>query len=214
MTTRSVSVFLLSACFSVFSTTAMAATNLPYYDNADFEPRWFDSDAVELVDFHRIPPFRFTNQRGEAVTDEKFAGKIFVANFFFSTCPGICPGVRSKLVRVQETFLDDPEVLIVSHSIRPKTDSVQVLSTYAKQHGVNAGKWDLLTGDQQAIYQLAKSSYFASEDLGRLETTKEFLHTENLLLIDKNMRIRGVYNGLNAASVSHLIEDIRVLKSE
>lgn len=187
---------------------------LPYYDGEEFTPQWYEPMSPELENFHQIPRFSFTNQDGEKVTDRDLQNKIYVANFFFTTCPGICPTVRSKLSKVQETYMDDVQVQILSHSITPAVDTVEVLKDYADHHAVESGKWHLLTGSKDEIYDLAKNSYFASDDLGRAEGINDFLHTENLLLIDENKRIRGIYNGLNNTSVNYLIEDIAALKEE
>lgn len=187
---------------------------LPYYDSEEFTPHWHQPNSPELEGFHQIPEFSFTNQDGKEITEHSLEGKIFVANFFFTTCPGICPTVRSKLSRVQEAYVDDAQVEIISHSITPTIDTVDTLKQYAKLHEIESGKWHLLTGDRNDIYELAKNSYFASDDLGRAEGIDDFLHTENLLLIDKNRRIRGIYNGLNNTSVNYLIADIAVLKQE
>lgn len=193
---------------------ANANDTLPYYDSEEFTPHWLTSDSQALATFHRIPSFSFTNQDGEKVTQETMEDKIFVAGFFFSTCPGICPMIRSKLSKVQETFLDDPDVAIIQHSIRPTTDTVELLKEYATENGIVSGKWHLLTGDKDTIYSLAKNAYFASEDLGNIQKNDDFLHTESILLIDQNKHIRGIYNGLNSASVAFLISDIETLKAQ
>lgn len=185
---------------------------LPYYKDPSFEPFWASLDEVDLEDFHTIPSFSFTDQQGREVTDETLDGKIYVAGFFFSTCPGICPSIRSKLIKVQEAFGDDPHVRIVQHSIRPTTDTTEVLQQYAHKNDIDSSHWFLLTGDKTEIYTIAKQSYFASEDLGNVQQNQDFLHTESLLLIDQNKHIRGIYNGLNSASVGYLIRDINTLK--
>ncbi|MDT0595483.1 SCO family protein [Glaciecola petra] len=198
----------------LFLTPLNASEELPYYQDEAFTPNWIEPDSPELNGFHKIPAFSFTDQMGNTVTQDTFEDKIYVAGFFFSTCPGICPAVRSKLNKVQETFINDAEVKIVQHSIRPSTDSVEVLQAYSEENNIVSGKWYLLTGDKSEIYSLAKSAYFASEDLGNIQNTNDFLHTESLLLIDQNRYIRGIYNGLNAASVDYLIADIRALKEQ
>jgi protein SCO1 len=190
------------------------ADDVPYYDAADFTPHWLTPDSDQLQNFHRIPPFSFTNQDGDTVTEQQVAGRIYVASFFFSTCPGICPTIKSKLTLVQDTYRSDDAVLILSHSIRPTTDTPEVLQAYAVANHVQSGKWHLLTGDREAIYALAKSAYFASEDLGNIQDLTDFLHTENLLLIDQDRRIRGVYNGMSTSSVAHLMADIEQLKAQ
>lgn len=189
------------------------ADELPYYDTPEFTPRWIAPQDPELDGFHGIPDFSFTNQDGLEITAATVKDKIYVASFFFSTCPGICPAIRSKLSKVQEHYIDDDDVLILSHSIRPTTDTPEILRAYADSNDVKSGKWHLLTGEKAAIYRLAKESYFASENLGEQEDLNEFLHTESLLLIDQNRRIRGVYNGLSVSSVGHLISDIETLRA-
>jgi protein SCO1/2 len=192
----------------------VSAESLPYYNSKEFTPHWIEPNSAELENFHKIPYFSFTDQDGEIITEKSFENTMYVAGFFFSTCPGICPMIRSKLTKVQDTFLDDTDVKILQHSIRPTTDTVDILKAYADQHGIKSGKWHVVTGDKDAIYKLAKTSYFASDDLGNIQNTDDFLHTESILLIDKNRHIRGIYNGLNSASMAYLIADIETLKIE
>lgn len=194
--------------------TAAGVETLPYYDSPEFTPHWLTPGSAAINELHRIPAFSFTNQYGDTVTETDVAGGIYVASFFFSTCPGICPRIRSKLSVVQERFIDDDSVTLLSHSIRPQTDSVAVLRDYAKAHGVVGGKWHLLTGDRETLYDLARNAYFANEDLGEPAREGDFLHTENVLLIDQNRHIRGIYNGLSETSVEHLISDIEHLQKE
>ena len=187
---------------------------LPYYQDGAFTPYWLSKGEVDLTSFHKIPAFSFTDQSGNAITQSDLDGKVYVAGFFFSTCPGICPTIRSKLIKVQDTFANDENVKIVQHSIRPTTDTTEILQAYANKNGINNQQWYLLTGDKAEIYSLAKTFYFASEDLGNVQKNKDFLHTESLLLIDENKHIRGIYNGLNAASVDYLIQDIKTLRHQ
>jgi protein SCO1/2 len=207
---------LFGLIFALTSALALAQAGeaLPYYNSADFTPHWYKSNDEKLLDFHRIPAFSFTDQAGNRVSDRTLQDKIYIASFFFSTCPGICPTVQSKLSRVQVHFVGDPDVKIVQHSITPSVDTVETLSAYAKKNQIDNSIWHLLTGDRDDIYELAKSAYFASEDLGKIQGTDDFLHTENLLLIDQNKHIRGIYNGLNNVSIDYLIADIEALKTE
>jgi len=200
--------------FLTWSSFALAQDGLPYYQSSEFTPYWFEPHSEELWDFHSIPSFSFIDQDGQTITDRSMQNKIYVANFFFTTCPGICPTIRSKLSRVQQAFAEDEDVKILSHSIQPSIDTVDVLKDYADKNGIQSGQWHLLTGEKENIYRLAKEAYFASDDLGRVENLNDFLHTENLLLIDPNRNIRGIYNGLSNTSVSYLIEDIKQLKAE
>ena len=188
--------------------------NLPYYSEATFSPHWILPTDDKLDTFHAISSFELINQNGEIVSEETFDGKIYVANFFFTTCPGICPKMTANMSLLQEEFMDDDEVLLLSHSVTPENDSVPVLNEYANRKGIDSQKWHLVTGSRQEIYRLGREDYFVEEDLGMEKDLDEFLHTENLVLVDKNRRIRGIYNGLNKTSVNQLVADIMTLKKE
>ncbi|WP_339756307.1 SCO family protein [Algoriphagus aquimarinus] len=192
--------------------TSIDKDQLPYYQEATFTPEWYSSAADLPENYHRIPEFSFQNQQGLTISDKDMEGKIYVVDFFFTTCPGICPKMTGNMSLVQEAFKDDNQVQLLSHSVTPDFDDVSVLNEYAKEHGVEAGKWHLLTGDRDQIYEMARNQYFVEEDLGLLKNPDEFLHTENFILIDTNRHIRGIYNGLNKTSVSQLIADIKTLK--
>lgn len=204
---------LYSSCGEKKSEGSRVAS-LPYYNDSRFTPRWLEAGSDALKDFHRIPEFSLINQDGESVTQQTFEDKIYVADFIFTTCPGICPRMTANMTLLQEEYLQDSEVLLLSHSVTPEIDSVPVLKSYAQTKGVESGKWHLVTGDREQIYKLGRDYYFAEEDLGALKTVDDFLHTENFILVDKNSHIRGIYNGLNKTSVSQLIADIETLKME
>ena len=187
---------------------------LPYYNDESFTPRWLTPGTKEEQAFHKIPDFELINQSGETVTQKTFDGKIYITDFFFTTCPGICPKMTGNMAKIQEEFINDPEVLLLSHSVMPTTDSVSVLKAYANNNGVIDNKWHLVTGDKNEIYGLGRDQYFVENDLGETKSIDDFLHTENFLLIDKNKHIRGIYNGLNRASIAQLITDVKTLLSE
>ena len=187
---------------------------LPYYAEATFTPNWLNAEDEKLNDFHKIPSFNLTNQLGEIITEKTFKNKIYIADFFFTTCPGICPKMTANMKVLQDTFLNEDDILLLSHSVTPKTDSVSVLKQYADNRGVITSKWHLVTGDRKQIYDLGRQSYFAEEDLGVDKTDEDFLHTENFVLIDQNRHIRGIYNGLNKRAVQQLIADVKTLKKE
>ena len=187
---------------------------LPFYNEATFTPHWISPDDVALDTFHRISPFELTNQEGNIITEETFEGKIYVADFFFAICPGICPKMTTNMMELQDEFLGDEGVLLLSHSVTPVRDSVPVLKNYAEVKGILSHKWHLVTGSQQEIYRLGRKDYFVEESLGLDKAEDEFLHTENFVLIDKNRHIRGIYNGLNKTSINQLIADIKTLKKE
>ena len=191
-----------------------ATVTLPYYADGDFTPQWFASPADVPADFHAIPAFSLTDQQGRAVTEAALDGHITVANFFFTACPGICPMTTANMVRVQATFADDEGVALLSHSVTPEADSVAALQTFADRMGVLADRWHLVTGARDQIYALGKDAYFADDDLGEANPDAAFTHTESFYLVDGQRRIRGIYNGMNAASVTQLIEDVRTLQTE
>ena len=194
-----------------------AATGpLPYYSGADFTPHWFETPADVPADFHAIPPFSLTDQQGRTVTEAALDGRITVANFFFTACPGICPMTTANMVRVQTAFADDDGVALLSHSVTPEADSVAALQDFADRMGVLADRWHLVTGERDQLYALGKDAYFADDDLGETEADPDaaFTHTESFYLVDGQRRIRGIYNGMNTASVTQLIEDVRTLQAE
>ncbi|WP_341205570.1 SCO family protein [uncultured Psychrosphaera sp.] len=211
---------VISALFLVLSTNASSGDNsskdnyLPYYNGPEFTPNWLKPNSKKLTDFHKISDFKFMNQLGEFVTQEDMKGKIYVASFFFTSCPGICPKMRSQLAKVQTEFRDNNDVYIISHSIQPENDTVEVLQDYADENDIQAGKWHLVTGKREDIYTIAREDYFANEDLGEYVSNNDFLHTENIVLVDHNRHIRGIYNGLNKTSINHLITDINTLQKE
>jgi protein SCO1/2 len=188
---------------------------LPYYNAKEFTPIWSSPDSLP-AGFHRIKEFELVNQEGQLISTESLKGKIYVADFFFTTCPGICPKMTDNMNIVQEAFKEDEDVIILSHSVTPKIDSVPMLKNYAQNHGVISGKWHLLTGNRNEIYELGRSFYFIEEDLGeeRDDYSEEFIHTENFVLVDADRHLRGIYNGLNKTSVNQLIADIRTLLND
>ena len=205
--------FGLSVLFLVACQTKKE-TALPYYKDPFFTPHWMANDDPALENFHTISPFTLINQEGDTITNATFANKIYVTDFFFTSCPGICPKMTENMSLVQAAFLHDAEVLLISHSVTPNQDSVEVLKEYAKAKGVVNGKWHLATGNRAEIYRLGRKDYFVEEDLGLVKKEDDFIHTENFVLIDFDGHIRGVYNGLNKTSVNQLIADIRQLKEE
>nr|WP_052519873.1 SCO family protein [Nonlabens ulvanivorans] len=187
---------------------------LPYYKEATFTPHWFSKESDSLNDFHSIPDFTFINQIGDTITQDFYKDKIYITDFFFTVCPGICPAMTKNMNRLQNEFLEDEEVLLLSHSVTPDYDKPAVLLEYAQRKDVNVKKWNLVTGDKNLIYDLGRNQYFVEEDLGTTKDVNDFLHTENFILIDKNKHIRGIYNGLNKASVNQLIADVKTLQAE
>lgn len=191
-----------------------AIRKLPFYNTAEFTPQWIESGSSLYDSIHTIPAFAFINQDGKAVTEKTVAGKIYVADFFFTSCPGICKRLTTNMGLVQNAYKDDADVLLLSHSVTPENDSIPRLKQYANSFGVVTDKWHLLTGNRDRIYTLARSAYFADEDMGVVKSDDDFLHTENMLLIDKHRRIRGVYKGTSVKDINDLIADVKILKLE
>lgn len=205
---------LLMVLMACDETNKSRVATLPYYNEAKFTPHWISPNDDKLDTFHRIAPFKLSNQDGAIITEKTFEGKIYVVDFFFTICPGICPKMTSNMMLLQDEFIADESVLLLSHSVTPESDSVSVLRQYAKNKGILSKTWHLVTGSQEEIYKLGRQEYFVEEDLGLNKADDEFLHTENFVLIDKNRHIRGIYNGLKINSIHQLIEDIKTLKKE
>ena len=186
-------------------------SELPYYSDATFTPGWYDEESKVPPNFHTISPFSLKDQNAVNVTERDMDGMITVVDFFFTTCPGICPKMTDNMSLVQEAFRDKEDVQIFSHTVTPEFDSVEILKEYAESRGIEDNRWRLLTGERKVIYELGRNQYFVEEDLGLEKGIDDFIHTENFILIDKERRIRGIYNGLNKTSVQQLIADIKAL---
>ncbi len=187
---------------------------LPVYEDASFTPRWIEAGELDGLAVHTIPPFTLTNQLGETITEETFAGKIYVADFFFTTCPGICLDMTINMAKLQQELADEDDVVFLSHTVTPDLDTVEVLAAYGEAQGVKPGKWHLATGERSTIYELGRRQYFVEEDMGEKRSDDEFLHTENFVLVDGRRRIRGIYNGLNDTALAQLVADVRTLRAE
>lgn len=183
----------------------------------------FQPDMVnaELVDrtvqhvrkYHTIGDFELFNQNGDTITQDSYQDKIYIADFFFTTCVTICPIMTDHMLQIQEKIKDDPEIFLLSHTVFPKTDSVSVLKRYALEKGVRDEKWNLVTGNKKEIYDLARKSYLASKSDGD-GGAYDVIHTENFVLIDKDKRIRGFYDGRDTEAIKNLMEDLKILKAE
>jgi protein SCO1/2 len=187
---------------------------LPYYNEESFTPNWLTPNSNEEKSFHKIPDFKLVNQLGDTISQKTFENKIYITDFFFASCPGICPQMTGNMFKLQEAFINDDDIAFLSHTVTPTQDSIPVLKQYAKLHGVIDNKWHLATGDKTEIYNLGRLHYFVENDLGEVKDINDFLHTENFLLVDKKKHIRGIYNGLNRASMQQLIIDVKALKQE
>ena len=186
---------------------------LPIYQPAEVNFKLVDSSLQHIKKFHKISNFNLVNQNGNNISQEFYHNKIYVADFFFTTCPSICPIMTNNMLKVQEKIKNDPNILIVSFSVDPKTDSVAQLKKYAKEKGVDDLKWNLLTGDKKQIYDLARKSFFVAE-IDKDSDSNDIIHTENFVLVDPDKRIRGFYDGTNLDEIKNLISDLSLLKGE
>lgn len=184
--------------------------SLPIFNPADVNPELVDSTVQYKSKYHTIADFSFINQNGKTVTQKNYEGKIYVADFFFTTCGSICPKMTTNLVEVQNAFLNNPKVLILSHSVLPDVDDVAKLKAYALKNGVNDKKWNLVTGDKAAIYRMARKSYLAVKQ-GKPDELYDMVHTENFVLVDDKKRVRGFYDGTKKEEIQRLIADINWL---
>lgn len=188
---------------------------LPIYNPSMVNPELVDSTVQYVANNHKIADFKFTNQNGKIITQKDYEGKIYVADFFFTTCKSICPKMTNNMGWLQEQLKNNPKVLLLSHSVTPDIDTVEVLKNYAKEKGVIDGKWNLVTGDKKEIYYIARKSYLAVKT-GKPEEMYDMVHTENFVLVDSKRRVRGFYDGTNLdepteqgiKNVKQLLEDI------
>jgi len=185
---------------------------LPIYQPNMVNVELVDSTLQHVKKYHRIADFSLINQNGDTITQENYRDKIYVADFFFTTCPTICPIMTANLVEVQAALVNDPEVLLLSHSVTPEIDTVAQLKKYAIEKGVNDAKWNLVTGDKKQIYELARKSYLAVQEDGD-GGPFDMIHTENFILVDKQRRIRGFYDGTKEEEMDRLLSDIEILKN-
>ncbi|MET2985862.1 SCO family protein [Aureibaculum conchae] len=184
---------------------------LPVYNPADVNPRLVDDSVKHIKYNHKISDFNLINQNGDIITQQDYSDKIYVADFFFTRCQTICPIMTTNMTDLQTYFKEDSTVKFLSHSVTPIIDSVSILKAYAEKKGVIDGKWNLVTGDKKQIYDLARKSYFAVLDEGD-GGEQDFIHTEQFILVDKNRRIRGFYDGTNKEDIQQIIKDIQLLK--
>lgn len=180
-----------------------------------FSPNMVSSELVEesihhVKKYHKISNFSLTNQNGETVTEENYHNKIYVADFFFTTCPSICPIMTENMFYIQEKTINK-DILLVSYSVTPEIDSVAQLKKYAIEKGVDDSRWNLLTGEKKDIYELARKSYLVAKNNGD-GGKYDMIHTENFVLIDKEKRIRGFYDGTNKEEMDKLLNDIQILE--
>jgi len=199
---------IVSIC--LFYTILKPIERLPVFQPASVNSELVDTTIVHKINYHKISDFSLINQNGEIVTQKKYENKIYVADFFFTTCQSICPIMTKNMKDIQDKLIEDSEILLLSHTVFPEIDSVEVLKKYAIDNSVIDSKWDLVTGDKKEIYDLARKSYLAAKD--NSFSKYDMIHTENFVLIDKKKQIRGFYDGTDKEEINRLLVDIEILK--
>ena len=201
----------LSLVRSRRATVASETTMVPYYDARDFTPRW--SPVL-----HRVQSFHLIDQQGRPFSDKDLDGKIHVASFIFTSCPSVCPTLIQRLKPVQEALRNDKDVVMVSYSVTPLTDTPEVLAQFGQRRGIDPDRWHLATGDLNEVKGVLHNSYFADDprptDGNDGQTPSRLLHTEKVILVDGNRHLRGIYNGTHAFEMERLLEDIAALQAE
>ena len=196
--------FVLSSCNQI------TQNQLPIYNPSDFSPELVDITLKNKTKNHKVEDFKLINQNGNVVTQDNYRDKIYVVDFFFTRCPSICPIMTDNLVKVQNHFIKDDNIMLLSLSVTPDIDSVSVLKNYSEKKGVIDRKWNITTGNKKHIYNLARKSYFAVVEQGD-GGLQDFIHTPNFILVDTEKQIRGVYDGTDDQAVVQLINDIGTL---
>ena len=207
--------FLSAIILSLFYYALKPVKRLPVFaPGKNVNQELVDSTIVHIKKKHFIADFSLTNQNGKTITPENYKNKIYVADFFFTTCGTICPVMTSNMKKVQDAILLDDDIKLLSHTVMPEIDTVAQLKRYAIEKGVLNDKWNLVTGSKKEIYNLARKSYLVA----KYDPTKEdgygLVHTENFVLVDKQKRIRGMYDGTDDDDINRLLEDIEILKEE
>lgn len=205
---RSRLIFLL--LFVFISCDEVSTKQLPIYNPSDFNPKLVDKSIRNVSDNHRVKDFNLINQNGIKISSKDYENKIYVVDFFFTSCPSICPIMTNNMLLVQEEFIKNNDVMLLSMSVTPEIDNVEVLKKYAIEKGVIDSKWNITTGSKKHIYELARKSYFAVLDQGD-GGLQDFIHTPNFILVDTNKQIRGIYDGTVENEISRLIQDIKIL---
>lgn len=185
-------------------------SELPIFSPSDFNPELVDISLQAEANGHTVADFELRNQNGKKITQQDYQDKIYVADFFFTRCPSICPIMSNNMEKLQSTFLEEEDVMFLSLSVTPNLDSITLLKKYAQKHGAIENKWNITTGEKKHIYKLARKSYFAvvNEGDGGLQ---DFIHTPNFILVDAEKQIRGVYDGTKDEEIVRLVKDIKIL---
>ncbi|TXN35689.1 SCO family protein [Flagellimonas hymeniacidonis] len=198
---------VLTALFIIFQPIE---EKLMVYNPTDVHPELVDKSLQGISKNHTVADFELINQNGKTITQDVYKNKVYVADFFFTSCPSICPVMTNNMAKIQEEFLNDDNVMLLSLSVTPNVDNIPILREYANNKGVIDSKWNVTTGNKKHIYELARKSYFAATDEGD-GGLQDFIHTSNFILVDKQKQIRGIYNGIDDKEILRLINDIKIL---
>lgn len=209
--------FLVCVPIGYYLMSSKKEKPLPIINPIDVNEEMVDPELLRIGFGHHIGSFKFMNQNGQWITDQEMKGNISVVEYFFTTCKSICPIMNEQMQRVHTTFSKDPGIKIFSFTVDPEIDTVEQLKRYAESHQARPGKWHFLTGNKADLYALARKSFFVlkpaeAQNLG--DAGSDFIHTNNFVLIDKNLRIRGYYDGTSPKEVNELISDIKRLQNE
>lgn len=203
--------WLISLIFLFFACSDTSVSKIPFYNEPDFSPHFLsEADAAQQIT-HHIQPFAFYMQDSTLFESKSLQGKVYVANFIFTRCSNICPDMTAQMKCIAQSFQGNPRVALLSFSVTPWIDDVKTLQKFGVKYGIRSTQWALLTGNKSAIYTLARKSFFAEESIGYNKDSKEFLHTEHLILVDQKGRIRGIYNGTLPLEAQQCVEDMKVL---
>ena len=183
---------------------------LPIYNPSDFDSKLVDKSLRNIKKNHTVKDFNLVNQNGIIVTSKDYENKIYIVDFFFTSCPSICPIMTDNMLKVQDEFFNNDNIKLLSLSVTPEIDDVKVLKKYAIEKGVNDSKWNITTGSKKHIYELARKSYFAVVDQGD-GGMQDFIHTPNFILVDTKKQIRGIYDGTEDKEILRLINDVYLL---
>jgi protein SCO1/2 len=196
--------------FIFISCDKVSKKQLPIHNPTYFNPKLVDKSIRNVSDNHTIKDFNLINQNGIKVSSKDYENKIYVVDFFFTSCPSICPIMTNNMLLIQEEFIKNNDIMLLSISVTPEIDNVQVLKKYAIKKGVIDSKWNITTGSKKHIYELARKSFFAVLDKGD-GGLQDFIHTPNFILVDTKKQIRGIYDGTVEKEISRLILDINIL---
>jgi protein SCO1/2 len=202
--------FLGTLIFLVLSCNNWGRKELPIYNPSDFNAELVDVSLQSKNGNHTVSDFELINQNGKIVTQEDYRDRVYIVDFFFTRCPSICPLMTSNMIKIQNEFLNNSDIMLLSLSVTPEIDSISVLRKYANDKGAIDSKWNITTGNKKHIYELARKSYFAVVEQGD-GGMQDFIHTPNFILVDKKRQIRGVYNGTENEEINRLMDDLRIL---